>query len=240
MKEVIGREMESKFRKLKPRPGRSGQGVERHQRARLHAATIELVAAGGFGALTVTGLARTAGVANRTFYENFETKEECFLATYDLIVRNAAREVLAAQHRKTDLQSRVSAGVVAFLHTVDENPDAARLALLEAPEVEATVERTRRTTGLFEALVVECFAVATPATDLPPPVARGIVSGIGHCARSHLLSGARRDSILAARELTGWVLAVGTDAANHICTPGRPTATMGRSAVEPRRETARG
>src|SRR5215204_1137853 len=137
-----GGKLGAKFRKLKPRPGHSGDAVTQHQRGRLHAATIELVMKGGFRHLTVTGIARTAGVANHTFYENFHGKEDCFLATYDLIVRTAAREVLAAQHRESDLQTKVTAGVLAFLHGVAENPKAAHLALVDASEVEAALERT--------------------------------------------------------------------------------------------------
>src|SRR5215204_7200183 len=98
--------LETRFRKLKPRPGHSGHDIEEHQRGRLHAATIDLVSEVGYGGLTVTGIARTAGVANRTFYENFPGKEDCFLATYDLIVRNAAREVLAAHQREEEARAK--------------------------------------------------------------------------------------------------------------------------------------
>src|ERR1700755_3280476 len=79
------RDSSARHRRLKPRPGQSGQDVAAHQRGRIHAATIELVAEAGYRDLTATGIARVAGVSKRTFYENFKDKETCFLATYDLI-----------------------------------------------------------------------------------------------------------------------------------------------------------
>jgi AcrR family transcriptional regulator len=143
--------METKFSKLKPRPGRAGRDVKRDQRARLYRATIELVAERGYKNLTVTAIARTAGVANRTFYENFQGKEDCFLRTYEAIVRSAVRGILAAQHRERDLQAKVTTGMDAFLTAVAENPKAAHLVLVEALEVDVALERTRHTTGLFAA-----------------------------------------------------------------------------------------
>lgn len=204
--------MEPKFRKLKPRPGHSGRHVKDHQRGRLHAATIELAHAGGYRALTVTGIARTAGVSNRTFYENFRGRDDCLLATYDLIVRNGARAILAAQHREQDLEGKVAAGIVAFLHAVAENPKAAHFVLIEAPEAAPAQERAQHTTGLFEALLCETFVAGNPAVELPRRVAKGTIGGLSQVARSHLLMEAYGDLIDESKALSDWVGAVGKHA----------------------------
>lgn len=208
--------MQTRFRKLKPRPGYSGRDVKEHQRARLHAATIDLIGEAGYGELTVTGIARTAGVANRTFYENFQGKEDCFLATYDLIVRNAARQVLAAHQREEELQARVDAAILAFLRAVAENPKAAYLVLIEAPEVDAALERTPHATGLFEALVTESFKTPPASLQLPAAVAKGIVAGVSHIARSCLLNRGDADLREESEELSEWALALGADASTRL------------------------
>jgi AcrR family transcriptional regulator len=230
--------LEDSFRKLKPRPGHAGRDIEEHQRARLHAATIELVSKDGFKGLTVTGIARTAGVANRTFYENFQGKEECFLATYDLIAQSTAREILAAQRREQDLPRKLSAGVLTFLHAVAENPKAAHLALIEAPAVESALDRTRHMTGLFEALVTECLTTAPDSIDLPPPITKGIVAGLIHVARSHLSNGAEGDLMVEGAESAGWALSLADEAADQVFAPPQAKTPHAPAAQRARYENS--
>jgi AcrR family transcriptional regulator len=208
--------MEARFQKLKPRPGYAGRRVEAHQRRRLHAATIDLVSRGGYESLSVTSIARTAGVANRTFYENFRGKEECFLATYDRIVRGAAREIFAAQHREQDLRAKVEAGFVAYLRTVTENPKAAYLALLDAPCVPGSAALIDHTTRLFESLVSTMFRTASTPVELPPLFARAIVGGLHQIANSHLLNGPEDHPSRDAARLADWVMSLGVDTADCI------------------------
>lgn len=208
--------LEARFQKLKPRPGYAGQSVKAHQRRRLHAATIDLVSRGGYGRLSVTAIARTAGVANRTFYENFRGKEECFLATYDLIVRGAAREIFAAQHREQDQRAKIEAGFVAYLRTVAENPKAAHLALVEASCVPGSAARIDHTTGLFEALVSTMFRTASTPVELPPIFARAIVGSLHQLAKSHLLKGARDHPSQDAARLADWVMSLDIETADRI------------------------
>jgi len=189
----------------------------------------------GYGKLTVTGIARTAGVANRTFYENFSGKEDCFLATYDLIVRNAAREVLAAHQQEEEPQAKVGAAIFAFLRAVAENPKAAHLILIEAPEVEAALERTPHTTGLFEALVTKSFVAPPASIQLPPAVAKGIVAGVSHTARSCLLNRAEVDLAAESEELAEWALSLGSSASTRLSPPSRrPVAAALRPSRPPR------
>jgi AcrR family transcriptional regulator len=87
------------YTKLKPRPNGPGrERVARHQRARLHGATVEAVAARGYPLLTVSQLVALAGISRRTFYEHFADREECFLASYDAVVAGAARRAAEAAH----------------------------------------------------------------------------------------------------------------------------------------------
>ncbi len=72
-------------------PGRHGlprDFVVQNQRDRLTAGMIAVVAERGYHAATITGIAAAAGVSRRTFYAYFDSKEACYLATYDTIVEH--------------------------------------------------------------------------------------------------------------------------------------------------------
>jgi AcrR family transcriptional regulator len=216
-----------RYRKLKPRPGRAGEKVAEHQRARIHAATIELVDELGYAGLTVTGIARAAGVSNRTFYENFRDKEDCFRATYELIVRHTVREVLAAQRRASS-EVRLSAGFRALVREISERPKAARFALVEAFASRCTFNRMRHMSGLFEALVAESFAEEDPEVELSPLVTKGIVAGIARIARARLLAGEEERLPGEVADLMRWAQSLWSQAAEGVCSgsvrvvPGRP------------------
>ncbi len=144
------------YPKLRPGPQSSAEeSVASNQRARLYGAMIELVAACGYEASTVAELCGLAGVSKRTLYERFpDGKQQCFLATYDIVVRRAETHILAAGRCGLDVLAgagpleRLSALVETFAREVAAYPNAARLVLVEAagagPVARARAERTRR------------------------------------------------------------------------------------------------
>jgi AcrR family transcriptional regulator len=207
----------ARFRKLKPRPGQASAKVAGHQRARIHAATIELVGEGGYEGLTVTGIARAAGVSNHTFYENFSNKEDCFRSTYDLIVRHAVREILAARRCEADLEAKIRAGFHAFAREVSDNPKAARLALVEGFSSPAAFEHMQHLWGLFEALVAESFSEGREGGELPPLVVKGIVAGVLRVARARVLAEAEQRLRGEADGLMEWALSLCSQHAGALC-----------------------
>ena len=188
---------------------------------------------GGFKKLTVTGIARTAGVANRTFYENFRGKEDCFLSTYDLIARGAAREVLTAQHLERGPEAKITAGIHAFMGVVAANPKAAHFVLIAALDVKAAFARTHHTTGLFEAIVTEGFATTPASIGLPPSLAKGMVAGFKHVATSHMLNRAEGDLIPESGEISSWALSLGTGATSQMFASPRAAKPIRLPAISP-------
>ncbi len=63
--------------------------VAANQRLRMYGAMIEAVATSGYGRTSVKQVVSLAGVSRRAFYEQFANKQECFLATLDLIASRA-------------------------------------------------------------------------------------------------------------------------------------------------------
>ncbi len=55
------------------------------QRDRIMRAAAQVVAKSGYPSLTVAAISKRAGVSNQTFYANFASKEEAFLAAFDAL-----------------------------------------------------------------------------------------------------------------------------------------------------------
>jgi AcrR family transcriptional regulator len=201
------RSRSTRYPKLKPGPGRSAEDVAAHQRGRLQNAMVELLAEHGYNAVAVSTLSKHAGVSKRDFYKHFDSKEECFLATYDNIVSHAVRGILAAAEGEEESCERLRLGFLAFAGQIASSPETARLALVEVFAAGAVaVERMLRTNRLFEDLVARNFALLDGAPQLPPLVVKGIVAGGGRVARARLLSGNPRQLRLDGGELMEWAL----------------------------------
>ncbi len=66
------------------------------QRNRIHQAMIEVVSERGYPETRVVDVIGVAGVSRKTFYELFESKEDCFLAAYDVLLENILGDVADA------------------------------------------------------------------------------------------------------------------------------------------------
>lgn len=165
---------------------------------------VELVAP-GYNTVTVAALAKRARVSKRDFYKHFASKEDCFLATYDTIVNRSLGGILAAIEGEEEWSERLRLGFLAFAGQIAGNPEAARLALVEAFAAGAVAaERMQHAHRLFEALVAKSLAPAGPP--LPRLVVKGIVAGCGRVARARLLSGRPRQLAFDGDELMEWLL----------------------------------
>ena len=114
------------------RHGFSREQVAHNQRERLIAGLATAVAEKGYRAVTITDVTRQARVSRRVFYENFEGKEECFLAAFEVVVghlRHLAAEAASAQADWADGAVAVARAVLRFFA---EEPDLARLCLVES------------------------------------------------------------------------------------------------------------
>jgi AcrR family transcriptional regulator len=118
--------------------------IARSQRERLLEATIRVVAEKGYAATTVADLTREAGISRTTFYDMFDDKEGCFLAGYDGIVDALVRRVAAAYESEGEWPRRARAGLTALLEALAEEPDVARLALVDVGSAGPAAQRRFR------------------------------------------------------------------------------------------------
>jgi AcrR family transcriptional regulator len=129
-------------------PGRHGlsrEFVTRNQRERLIAGTIVAVAEHGYRDASVGRIAAAAGVSRQTFYDYFSTKEECYVACYDLFESHALEAVRDAGVGERGWTATVDARVGALLAILDANPDLVRFGLVAPPATgEELLGRERR------------------------------------------------------------------------------------------------
>ena len=203
--------------KLHPGPGLPASDVAAHQSARIHRAMIEIVAEQGYEAVKVRELVHLAGVSTRAFYEHFESKESCFLQTYDLVTRRASRRIIASQVGERDWRKRPRLIFDAFVRELEDNPAAARFTLVAAYAAgPVALEQARKTEATFEAMLAQSFARAPGGIVVPQLVVEGMMAGVARVTRARLLSG--RDVELARldEEMTDWVLSY----------PGKPAGKL--------------
>ncbi len=129
--------------------------IARSQRERLLEAAIRIVAEKGYAATTVADLTREAGISRTTFYAMFDDKEGCFLAAYDVVVDALVRRVSAAYESEEEWPQRARAGLAALLEALAEEPDVARLALVDVGAAGPAAQRRfraalQRLTPFFE------------------------------------------------------------------------------------------
>ena len=70
------------------RHGLPREAVTESQQRRIVQAMIEVVAERGYPETRVVDVIGVAGVSRKTFYELFASKEDCFLAAYDVLLGN--------------------------------------------------------------------------------------------------------------------------------------------------------
>lgn len=114
------------------RHGYSREQVAHHQRERLIAGLAEAVAEKGYTAVTLTDIVKHAKVSRRVFYANFESKEQCFLAAFEVVLSHLHELVAEATAGVEDWPRQAIAATRATLSFLSSEPDLARLCLVES------------------------------------------------------------------------------------------------------------
>jgi AcrR family transcriptional regulator len=140
--------------------------VVENQRARLLAGIVRAVARRGYNAATITEIADAASVSRQTFYDNFQNKEQCFLAAYDRAVDDVQTAMAAAGEPLSEWPERVTAALGALLDHFAPDPDLARFFWLEPVGAgEVIVVRHREA---MRALIEVLTADRPPNPGVPP------------------------------------------------------------------------
>jgi AcrR family transcriptional regulator len=152
-------------------------------RERLVLGMVTAVAERGYAATTITDVVRNARVSRRTFYEHFADKEACFLAAYDAVSDGVLARIAGAAQEASGWETRILAGVEAYLRALAAEPAVARVFTVEILSAgPAALARRREVLRRFAAHiqgdVAEAIAQGSPAKPLGDAAALGLVGGI--------------------------------------------------------------
>jgi AcrR family transcriptional regulator len=114
------------------RHGFSPEQVAHSQRERLIAGLATAVAEHGYNAVTITHITKQAKVSRRVFYANFESKEACFLAAFDVVIDHVRQLVGEAVESAPDWPHQAIAAAREVLAFLAAEPNLARLCLVES------------------------------------------------------------------------------------------------------------
>jgi AcrR family transcriptional regulator len=206
------------YRRLPHGPsGMDREEVARNQRARLYGAMIESVAQRGYRATTVAHVIGLAGVSRRAFYELFANKEECFLATYDIVVARARKRVIDAWVAERGWANRLHASCKALLDDAAESPKGPRLVLVESLGIGPKArERMQLASLTFERLVASAFGGAPDGVGFSRLTCRGIVGGVRHVAFTRMREQRERELYALTDEILDWIESYRTPAAARL------------------------
>jgi AcrR family transcriptional regulator len=183
------------------RPELPKEFVAVRKRRRIMDAIAELSAEKGYEATKIADIVRTAGVARKTLYDNFDGKEEVLLAALDFSFAEIGSRVGdACDSAEGDWQAGIDAALAALLEFVAENPAAARMCMVEA------ISATPAASARYEDAVhqfVDLLRRATPTeTGLPETVEETLIGGVAWILNQKI----RRGEAEFARDLQAELL----------------------------------
>jgi len=174
------------------RHGLPPEFVAQNQRERLIAALIQALYEVGYQKTTVSIIGQRASVSKSDFYRHFESKDDCFIAAYDVATERIREQVVAACTESTDREwsCRVRGGIDALLKLFTAEPALASIAL---------VEGLRAGRGVYDRYqaAVESFvgylrdgAPRNPAgAEVPEATGEAVVGGIASMLGRRVLAG---------------------------------------------------
>lgn len=113
------------------RPRRGAQDVAAWQRQRMLTAMVSAVAEKGYTNVAVADVVQRARVSRATFYEQFEDKTDCFVASFHMCVDGFVEKLRRVTPAEAPARHRLHALLETYLGEMAEFPDGARVCLVE-------------------------------------------------------------------------------------------------------------
>ena len=200
--------------------------VSAHQRERLLAATIELVAKRGYRGTSVDHIVKGARVGYVAFYELFEGKEDCFLAAFERIVEETREELAAAVDADAPWAEQICVGLRTLVELIAADPARARVAMVEIQAVgPAAYARYEEATESASAKLREGRALR-PVASLSDTLEETIIAGIAWIFHRRLVRGEAKAIPGLLGEAIEIALApyIGQDEARRVALGAKPLA----------------
>lgn len=148
-------------------------------RRRLLQAMASMAATKGLAAVTIADVVREAGVSKRTFYEHFESKDDCFLTLYRAVSMNALKTLRDSVSADRPWQQQLEQALQAYLRHMAASPELLRTLFIEIHHLGAAGERARRDVmDALAALMVETLRRGPAESVIDEGLALAAVGGI--------------------------------------------------------------
>lgn len=177
------------------RPSLPREFIALHKQRRIMDALAELTAEQGYEATKISDIVKRAGVARKTLYDNFQGKEEVFLAAFDAARDEVMRRVEEGSADMDAWQDRIEGGLAAFLAYVAEQPTLAQLCMIEA--LSATPATTKRYEDALDSFVDLTRRTLPQDGGLPDTIAETLVGGVAWIVYQQI----RRGEVESAEDL---------------------------------------
>jgi AcrR family transcriptional regulator len=181
-------------------PGRHSlprEYVVESQRSRILDGVIEAVARLGYNETRLHSVITAAGVSRKTFYEYYKDLDDAFLAAYDMHVTALTEAVQQAfvgegggksAGRARGWTDQIRDGVRAFLGYLVDNPDAAKVCMIDA--LGASKEaRARRDAALRSFTFFVDSGRSEAAYEVPGRTALAVIGGANELIAWEILHG---------------------------------------------------
>lgn len=207
------------------RHGLSPEFVARNQRERLIDGLIQGLYDVGYEKTTVSVIGQQAAVSKSDFYKHFESKDDCFIAAYEVATeRIRGRVGEACEEAKTqEWAQRVRAAVEALLELFAKEPPLAGIFLVEGLRAGRGVY-DRYQVGLD--MFVQDLRKGAPASpsgaEVPAATGEAVVGGVASMLGRRVLAGEAEQLPGLFPEILEFVLAayLGGEEARRIVSAG--------------------
>jgi AcrR family transcriptional regulator len=157
------------------RHGLSRAFVASNQRRRLVAAMLRVLSRLGYQETTIGDVTAEAAVSRAAFYAQFASKEDCFLATYEVTSAWFCGSVERAVAGEEEWTARIRAGVAAALRLLAANPTVAHLLAVEAGQAGPAGRELQQ--AMLDRFAVALRADRSGRADLPEDLAQLLLGG---------------------------------------------------------------
>lgn len=167
-----------------------GDLVRAIQRERLLAAMVSTVTEIGYNTLTVQNVLTRAGISRPTFYEQFDDKEDCFLAAFDASAARMRERIEATvAGAGPGWRDQLRSGIADLLRFIADEPEEARMVIVEGRA--SSPAGLRRRDELLDHFATCIDALVREDLDEPPSAiaAAGVVGGIESVLYARLQKG---------------------------------------------------
>jgi AcrR family transcriptional regulator len=177
------------------------------QRERVLQAMVTVVAELGFSGASVARVVGCAGVSRKTFYEMFDSLEDCFLAVIHWVMSRSISLIFEAFEQEQSWLDGVQTALASLLAFLDAEPEVARVCVVETLAAGPRALEYRQRELAVLAPLIEAGREQAPAGHLPATLAvEGVIASVIGVLHARIVSGEAPPFIHLLGPLTGLVV----------------------------------